>query len=63
MEVRVSENNSEGSKTVNATDSFVKSAMRLETSYGMVSNSVKPNCCKAYGNAEPSPLKREGVET
>lgn len=29
-------------------------AIRLETAYGMVSNSVKPKRSNAYGNAEPS---------
>ena len=29
-------------------------AMRWETAYGMVSNSVKPKRSDMYGNAEPS---------
>lgn len=41
-------------------------AIRLETAYGMVSNSAKPKRSDAYGNAEPSFGAKalfEGVET
>ncbi len=42
----------------------VSCAIRMETSYGMVSNSAKSKRVKAHDNAEPSGVyNSEGVET